>query len=37
MAENVAPLWPDITVTLEGTPSAGLLLFSETDVLDAAA
>jgi hypothetical protein len=37
VAEKVALLCPDNTVTLEGTVSAGLLLLSETAVLDAAA
>ena len=34
VAENVALLCPDITVTLDGTLSAALLLFRATAVLD---
>ena len=37
VAEKVALVCPDSTVTLEGTVSAALLLLSETAVLDAAA
>jgi hypothetical protein len=37
VAEKVAVLCPDITVTLEGTVSAALLLLTETVVLDVAA
>jgi hypothetical protein len=37
VAETVALLCPDSTVTLEGTVSAGLLLCTETSVLDVAA
>ena len=37
VAEKVAMLCPDNTVTLAGTVRAGLLLLSETAVLDVAA
>ena len=37
VAEKVAVLCPDITVTLEGTLRAALPLFRETTVLDVAA
>jgi hypothetical protein len=34
VAENVAVLCPDVTVTLDGTVSAALLLFTVTVVLE---
>jgi hypothetical protein len=37
VAEKVAVLCPDNTVTLDGTVTAALPLFRETTVLDAAA